>query len=112
MIPFSRIVVLAALSFSGVVQAAEFDDGARAKLIEEYAQKLQDKYVFPAKGKLLADSLRSHLTHRDYAGLEETALAEQVQKELDRWQSHQFIYHHHQADRATLRQPAPVVYSG
>jgi hypothetical protein len=28
MIPFSRIVVLAALSFAGVVQAAEFDDGA------------------------------------------------------------------------------------
>jgi hypothetical protein len=83
MIPFSRIVVLATLSFAGVVQAAEFDDGARTKLIEEYAQKLQYHYVFPDKGKLLADSLRSHLKHGDYAGLEEKALAEQVQKDLD-----------------------------
>jgi hypothetical protein len=40
-------------------------------VVEDYAKKLQDTYVFPAKGRLLADGLRAHLKRGDYAGLDE-----------------------------------------
>lgn len=75
--------LLLSMLFAGAASAASFDDAARAKVIEDYAQKLQDTYVFPAKGKLLADGLRAHLTHGDYAGLDEKALADKVEKDLD-----------------------------
>jgi hypothetical protein len=75
--------LLLSILFAGAANAASLDDAARAKVIEDYAQKLQDTYVFPAKGKLLAEGLRAHLKHGDYAGLDEKALADKVEKDLD-----------------------------
>jgi hypothetical protein len=77
------LAALLAFSFIGAAQAADFDDATRTKVIQDYAQKLQDTYVFPVKGKQLADGLRRHLAQGDYAGLNEKQLADKVQQDLD-----------------------------
>lgn len=71
------------IAFTGFVHADSFGDVERTKVIEDYAQKLEDSYVFAAQGKLLANGLRSHLKRGDYAGLAEKELAEKVQQDMD-----------------------------
>ncbi|NYE59452.1 hypothetical protein FHW58_000604 [Duganella sp. 1224] len=78
-----KLAALLATCCIGAAHAADFDDATRARVIRDYAQKLEDSYVFPAKGKQLADNLRRHLAQGDYAGLSEKNLADKVQRDLD-----------------------------
>src|SRR5450830_638007 len=54
-------LTLLVVSCIGAVQVADFDDAANTKVIQDYAQKLQDTYVFPAGGKQLADKVQQDL---------------------------------------------------
>lgn len=104
-------IAMLLIAFIGFAHADDFGNADRTKVIEDYAQKLEDNYVFPAQGKLLANGLRSRLKRGDYEGLAEKELAEKVQQDIDSiWpdQHNGLVYVEFDALKEPPPRPAPV----